>query len=280
MARFRNNPVTISFPSFSGITRQLVIANVAVFFILLLMRRAASQAALLAFSSLALTPALLIRGEVWQLLTYSFLHTEVLHVALNMLSLWFLGWYIESAKGSRWFLQLYLIGAGGGALIGSALSFTGLLHSSPASITAGSDSAIFAVLVAFGVFFGDLEMYMFPLPVSVKARYLVIVYMVLDLAFLLAGGPALSYFVTLGGALAGFVYAKRYGKGAPRKKAAAFSIPSMDLRNRYYRWKRRRAARKFEVYMRKQNREVRFDSEGRYIDPDKDRDPKDRNWMN
>ena len=43
------------------------------------------------------------------------------------------------------------------------------------------------------------------------------------------------------------------------------------LRNNYYRWKRRRAARKFEVYMRKQNREVSFDKDGRYIDPDKDR---------
>ena len=53
-----------------------------------------------------------------------------------------------------------------------------------------------------------------------------------------------------------------------------------NLRNNYYRWKRRRVARKFEVYMRKQNRDVRFDNEGRYIDPDEKRDPNDRKWMN
>jgi hypothetical protein len=50
------------------------------------------------------------------------------------------------------------------------------------------------------------------------------------------------------------------------------------LRNEYYRWKRRRAARKFQVYMRKQNRDVNFDENGKYIDPDKD--PNDRRWMN
>jgi hypothetical protein len=42
------------------------------------------------------------------------------------------------------------------------------------------------------------------------------------------------------------------------------------VRNRYYRWKRRRAARKFEVYMRSQGRTVRFDGNGRPIDEDPD----------
>jgi hypothetical protein len=42
------------------------------------------------------------------------------------------------------------------------------------------------------------------------------------------------------------------------------------LRNRYYRWKRRRAARKFEVYMRSQGRTVKFDGQGRLIDEDPD----------
>ena len=40
------------------------------------------------------------------------------------------------------------------------------------------------------------------------------------------------------------------------------------LRNTYYRWKRRRAARKFEVYMRSQGRTVHFDGSGRQIDDD------------
>jgi membrane associated rhomboid family serine protease len=265
----------ISFPSFSGVTRQLVIANAVIFFLFLLMRHATQGAALVVLESLALTPALVSHGWVWQLLTYSFLHTDVWQVAFNMLALWFIGWYLESSKGGRWLLQLYLLGAIGGALIGSALTYTHLLHSSPASTTIGSDAAVFAVLIAFAVLFADLEMYLFPFPISIKARYLAIIYVLLDVAFLLSGGPALGYFTALAGALVGFFFARR----APRR-GVAFNWPYFDLRNSYYRWKRRRAARKFEVYMRKQNRDVRFDREGRYIDPDQKRDPNDRKWMN
>jgi membrane associated rhomboid family serine protease len=275
--RFRSSSTMMSFPRFSGITSQLVIANAAIFFLLLLMQHAAPQAAFVLFRSLALTPVLVFHGWIWQLVTYSFLHSGVLHVALNMLTLWFIGSYLESSKGSSWLLQTYLFSATGGALIGSLLSFTHLLRSDPASSTVGSDAALFGLLAAFAVLFGDLEMYMFPFPVAIKARYLVIVYMLIDLAFLLAGGPALSYFTILAGALVGFLYARR----APRRRLTASVTEGwFGLRNEYYRWKRRRAARKFEVYMRKQNRDVRFDREGRYIDPDEKRDPNDRRWMN
>ena len=268
----------MSFPSFSGVTSRLIIANVAVFFLLLLMQYAAPQAAFLLLSYASLTPILLLHGWVWQLVTYSFLHTGVLHVALNMLTLWFIGAFLESSRGSRWLLKVYFISAIGGALIGSALSFTHLFHSQPGSSTVGSDAAIFGVLAAFAVLFGDLEMMMFPLPVGIKARYLVVIYMLIDVALLLAGGPALSYFTILGGALVGFLYAKR----VPRRRTAGIALSErlFGIRNSYYRWKRRRAARKFEVYMRKQNRDVRFDSEGRYVDPDERRDPNDRKWMN
>jgi membrane associated rhomboid family serine protease len=200
-----------------------------------------------------------------------------LHVAFNMLTLWFIGSYLETAKGSRWLLEIYFLCAIGGGLIGSALCFTRVFHSSPLSTTSSADGAIFGLLAAFAVLFGDLEMYMFPLPVAIKAKYLVIVYMLIEVAVLLSGGPPLACFIVLGGALLGFLFAHR----APRRgMSMAFSEGFFSMRNNYYRWKRRRAARKFEVYMRKQNRDVRFDNEGRYIDPDEKRDPNDRKWMN
>ncbi len=278
MARFpRTGFSALSFPSFSGVTSQLVLANVAVFFVLLLMEYAAPRVAFLVLSYFSLTPALLLHGWVWQLATYSFLNAGVLHVALNMLTLWFIGSFLETSKGSRWLLEIYFLCAVGGALIGSALSFTHIFRSSPLSTTSGSDAALFGLLAAFAVLFGDLQMYMFPLPVAIKAKYLVIVYMLIEVALLLSGGPPLAYFVILSGALAGFLFARR----APRRgMSMAFSEGLFSLRNNYYRWKRRQAARKFEVYMRKQNRDVRFDSEGRYIDPDEKRDPNDRKWMN
>jgi hypothetical protein len=73
-----------------------------------------------------------------------------------------------------------------------------------------------------------------------------------------------------------------YTKFAPRRGMAhGLSERYFSVRNNYYRWKRRRAAKKFSVYMRKQNREVHFDKDGRYVDPDELRkDPNDKRWMN
>jgi membrane associated rhomboid family serine protease len=278
MARYTRSGFSgLSFPSFSGVTSQLVLANVVVFFALLILEYAAPRAAFQVLSYLALTPSLLLHGWIWQLVTYSFLNAGVLHVAFNMLTLWFIGSFLENSKGSRWLLEIYFLCAIGGALVGSLLSLTHIFRSSPLATTSGSDAALFGLLAAFAVLFGDLEMYMFPLPMAIKAKYLVIVYMLIEVALLLSGGPPLAYFVILSGALMGFWFARR----APRRGlSSSVSEGLFGLRNNYYRWKRRQAARKFEVYMRKQNRDVRFDNEGRYIDPDDKRDPNDRRWMN
>jgi membrane associated rhomboid family serine protease len=278
MARFpRTGLSALSFPSFRGVTSKLVLANVIVYFALLIAQWLAPGLASAIVLYFSLTPALLLHGWIWQLATYSFLNSGVLHVAFNMLTLWFIGSYLETSKGSRWLLEIYFACAIGGALIGSALSFTQIFHSTPLSTTNSADAALFGLLAAFAVLFGDLEMYMFPLPVAIKAKYLVIVYMLIEVALLLSGGPPLAYFVILCGAAIGFFFARR----APRRgTSTALSESLFSLRNNYYRWKRRRTARKFEVYMRKQNRDVRFDSEGRYIDPDEKRDPNDRKWMN
>ena len=275
MARF--NRTGLSFPTFRGATSRLVLITVVIYFFLLILHYAAPGIWLSIFSWFSLSPVLLVHGWLWQLVTYSFLNTGVLHVAFNMLTLWFIGSYLETSKGPRWFLELFFLCVVGGGLLGSALSYTGLFHATPFSSTNSTDAAIFGLLAAFAVLFGDLEMYMFPLPMAIKARYLVIVYMLIEVAFLLSGGPALAYFTILSGALMGFLFARR----APRRAVTTqVSEGIFGLRNNYYRWKRRQAARKFEVYMRKQNRDVRFDDDGRYIDPDAKRDPNDRKWMN
>ena len=246
-------------------------------FLLLILQYAAPGIAHVLETWFWLTPVLLVHGWLWQPLTYSFFNTGVLHVAFNMLTLWFIGSYLETSKGRRWFLELFFLCVVGGGLLGSALSFTGLFHATPISSTNSTDAAIFGLLAAFAVLFGDLEMYMFPLPMAIKARYLVIVYMLIEVALLLSGGPALAYFTILSGALLGFLFARRTPRRAVSTKV---SEGLFGLRDNYYRWKRRQAARKFEVYMRKQNRDVRFDDDGRYIDPDAKRDPNDRKWMN
>jgi hypothetical protein len=88
---------------------------------------------------------------------------------------------------------------------------------------------------------------MFPLPFMIRAKYLVAVYMLISLAMLFSAERGFA-FSQLGGALFGYLYIKF----APRRGFAFASSERLyGVRNQYYRWKRRRAAKKFEVYMRK-----------------------------
>jgi membrane associated rhomboid family serine protease len=130
----------------------------------------------------------------------------------------------------------------------------------------GCFGGIFGLLAAIGLLYGDTEFMLFPLPMSIKARYLVAIYALISIAMLF-GDEKMYAFAQLGGALAGLLYVRM----APRRGTSFLLSESWyGLRNRYYRWKRRRAARKFEVYMQSQGRTVRFDGNGKRMDEDSD----------
>jgi rhomboid protease GluP len=87
----------------------------------------------------ALVPELVARGEAWRLVSSMFLHAGFVHLALNMLSLYFLGAFVEVAFGRARFLALYLtsglagglaylyFGAFGGSVVGASGAIFGLL---------------------------------------------------------------------------------------------------------------------------------------------------------
>jgi membrane associated rhomboid family serine protease len=267
----RSTTLSMTFPPFSGLIRRLVLANVAVFLALVLLGIGAPKAASSLADHLALTPYAVLHGQVWQIVTYSFLHAGILDILFAMLSLWFIGSYLESALGAGWTAELYFLSVAGAALTAIAVSYTGILHLTPRMAIAGSSGGIFGAFVAFAVLFGDQEMMLFPLPFRIRAKYLVAIYILLSIAFMLRG--SLESIASLGGAGCGYLFAKF----APRRGFLNGTGEwYFGLRNAYYRSKRRRAARKFEVYMGKQGREVHFDKDGKYIDPDKN----DNKWVN
>jgi membrane associated rhomboid family serine protease len=215
---------------------------------------------------------------LWQPLTYAFVQVGLLDILFGMLTLWFTGSLLEGAYGSRWLYELFFSSSIGGALIAAAISFTHVFALSPRDIALGAWSGIFGMLVAIGLLFGEQEFLLW-FVLRIKAKYMVIIYILIAVAVLLKDRNAFAALLQLSGALCGFLYVRF----APRKGLAfGFSERYFGLRNDYYRWKRRRAARKFEVYMRGQNREVHFDKDGRYVDPDdlRTRNPKDKSWMN
>jgi membrane associated rhomboid family serine protease len=274
----RSGPISLSLPAFSGVTRQIILANLAVFFGLLLLRWVAPNLVLVLVGHLILEPAAVVRGELWQLFTYSFVETGILSILLQMLGLWFIGSLLESTYGSHWLAELYGVSVVGGAVIASAITFMHIPALRPDTIAFGAGSGILGLMVAIGVLFADQEFLLsFVLPI--KAKYLAAIYVLIDLAVLLKQLDTFGALVHLSGALCGFLFVRF----APRRGLAfGMSERYFSLRNGYYRWKRRRAARKFEVYMKKQNRVVHFDKDGRYIDPDDARakDPNDKRWMN
>jgi hypothetical protein len=136
----------------------------------------------------------------------------------------------------------------------------------PATATLGASGGVYGVLVAFGMLYGDREIFLFPFPFSMKAKYLVGIIVFLVVISTLQPSPGgVANFAHLGGLFFGFVYVKFLPK---RGLAFGTSEKYFSLRNSYYRWKRRRAARKFEVYMRDHDRTVTFDEHGNYIPPE------------
>ena len=273
----RSGPISLSLPAFSGVTRKLILANVATFFGILLLHWLAPHLADLLIGHLMLEPLAVVRGELWQLFTYSFVEQGILAILFGMLTLWFTGSLLEPSFGGRWLGELYFTSVIGSAFIASAVSFTHIFGLRPEVAVAGCWSGIFGLLVAIAMIFGDQEFLLWFL-VRIKAKYMVAIYILIAIALLLKQVDVFNAMLQLSGALCGFLYVKF----APRRGLVfGFSERYFGIRNGYYRWKRRRAARKFEVYMRKQNREVHFDKDGRYVDPDELRkNPNDKRWMN
>ncbi|WP_263366752.1 rhomboid family intramembrane serine protease [Edaphobacter bradus] len=273
----RSSPTTLSLPPFSGATRRLVLLNVGVFFALAIVAWVSSSIGSMLLRHLILEPLAVVHGEVWQLATYSVIDQGILSIVFSMLTLWFTGALLEGAYGSRWLAELYWSSVIGGAAIATAVSFTHIFGMRPDVVAGSAWTGVFGLLVAIAMLFGDQEFYLWFL-IRVKAKYLVAIYILIAVATLLKQANSFGALMQLSGGFCGFLFVRF----APRR-GFAFGVSErfFGIRNGYYRWKRRRAARKFEVYMRKQNREVHFDKDGRYVDPDElRRDPNDKRWMN
>ena len=262
--------MTLTLPPFTGAVKMLILINTGVFFGMMLLGLLAPSGEQLLEHWTKLIPSLVIRGAIWQIVTYAFLHSGIMHILGNMLQLWFFGSTMESGWGKKQFYEFYFFTVVGAALLTIAVSYTGLFGVTPTTATLGASGGVFGVLVAFAMIYGDQQVFLFPFPISIRAKYLVIILILLNLAGALGAmrsshGEAIAYAAHLGGALFGWIYIKflpRQGLGF------ATSERYFGLRNSYYKWKRRRAARKFEVYMRKHDRKEFFDEYGNYKAPD------------
>jgi membrane associated rhomboid family serine protease len=144
------------------------------------------------------------RGMLWQFVTYQFLHEGILHLAVNMMGLWFTGNILERVVGARSFVFLYLLcGVAGGALQ--------LIFSSGPTLI-GASGAVSGLVAAFSTLYPRMPitaLLFFVIPVRMQAMWLGIILVGLSLFFLLSGlFGNIGNAAHIGGALAGFCWVK------------------------------------------------------------------------
>ena len=162
----------------------------------------------------------------WQFITYMFMHGNFSHLFFNMFALWMFGYALENYWGSKRFLVYYLITGVGAALIQTgvlALEIRGMTQGLPPFaaqhyinqiVTVGSSGAIYGILLAFGMCFPNVPIFLyffFP----IKAKWFVIIYGVIEL-FAGIGGTAdgVAHFAHLGGMIFGLLlilYWRKHG---------------------------------------------------------------------
>src|SRR3984885_6270189 len=196
---------------------------------------------------LGLVPYAAVFGfRIWQPFTYIFLHGGILHILFNLLYLAMFGADLERAWGSKkFYTYFFLCGIGAGVInvvvkeiIFYAGGRTGL--ESLITPTIGASGAIYGVLLAVAIVMPHRQVYVFPLPVTISMRMLVIVLGAIEFFGTIGStGDNVSHVCHLGGMLVGYIYLRRGSFG-------------YNLRNSYSDWQRRRLKKKFEVYVRDQ----------------------------
>jgi membrane associated rhomboid family serine protease len=184
------------------VTRALLIANIAVY----LLQMLTGEALIVHFAlwPLGASQYANVPGfEPWQLVSYSFLHGGLTHIAFNMLALWMFGGPIERLFGSRPFALYYFV-----SVIGAAVAqllviefWTGGFYP-----TLGASGGVFGLLLAYGMMYPHTRiMLLFP-PIPMPAWLFVTGYGALELFLGITGTQAgVAHFAHLGGMAFGFI---------------------------------------------------------------------------
>ncbi len=163
-----------------------------------------------------------------QFVTYMFMHdtSGIAHIFFNMFSLYMFGRILEQVMGSKRFLVYYFVCGIGAALVQEAVlaynlqpivdNYNGVAFPNGITIptmeyldmnvVVGASGAVFGILLAFGMFFPNAPLYLFFVPVPIKAKYMVIGYGLLELLFGVSGiQGGVAHFAHLGGLFFGFL---------------------------------------------------------------------------
>ncbi len=138
--------------------------------------------------------------ELYQVVTYMFLHGDLSHLFFNMFALWMFGRQLEYDLGSQKFLTYYMVCGIGAGIIQLLVG----IFIEPYTITVGASGSVFGLLLAYGVLHPNTRILLLIPPIPIKAKWFVIIYGVLELLMGIRGVGNIAHFAHLGGMIWGF----------------------------------------------------------------------------
>ena len=154
---------------------------------------------------LGFVPSRLLSFWLWQPLTYAFLHGGVLHLVFNLLVLWSLGSELEMLWGKKFFLSYIFTCIAGGAVAYALFAF---LHigGGPSIPLIGFSGAIYGLLLAYGILFGERILYFFMI-FPMKAKHFVLILGAIAIvSTVFYSNEGVAHVAHLGGMLSGFLF--------------------------------------------------------------------------
>lgn len=271
-----NGPTILALPAFRGTTRKLIILAICSFFFFFILRLVSPNLAGTITSLLILLPEFATK-LLWQFVTWPFVPDSLLGLIFALLTLWYFGSALEDERGTRWLTELFFFSSIAGAILATILSL--MLGRVLPTISAGASYGLWPTTLALLLVYARLhaeEPMTFNFIFRARAKYIAAGFLLFYLIVDFFTGRRFDALNTVCICLFAWIYLQM----APRRGLRyGVSEGWFGLRNSYYRSKRRRAAKKFQVYMRKQGKDVSFDDSGRYMGLD-DEDPNDRHRMN
>lgn len=178
--------------------RRLLVANGVVYVLAITLFTGTWFTDLFAFSPLESA------RRPWTFVTYMFVHVAFLHLAFDMLMLFFFGPRVERRMGGAAFARFYLLCGLGGPVMAFAL-----LPFLPVTALVGASGAAFGVALAFALYWPHARIFVFPLPVPVPVKYLVVILVAFEMIPLVTGvSGGLAQIAHLGGFLFALLYLK------------------------------------------------------------------------
>lgn len=160
--------------------------------------------------------AIRVGFEIWQLVTYSFLHASVGHVAFNMFALWMFGSPVENALRAKRYVIYYFV-----CVVGAAVAQLAVIHffkSEDFYPTVGASGGVFGLLLAFALIFPGARIALLFFPVPIPATIAVVGYLLIEFVLGVTGTQeGVAHFAHLGGAAAGFVLLQTWRARALRE---------------------------------------------------------------